>query len=70
MLFAYSYQTLAAAALVVGVLALVWKKIQFRLKYKLPPGPRGLPVFGNVFQIPLMHQGPYLSEQAEKYGEM
>jgi hypothetical protein len=38
--------------------------------YKLPPGPRGLPIIGNTLQIPAKDQYPVLSKLVNKYGEM
>ena len=38
--------------------------------YKLPPGPKGLPIIGNTLQIPAKDQYPVLSELIHKYGEM
>jgi hypothetical protein len=38
--------------------------------YRLPPGPKGLPIVGNTFQIPAANSGPVLARLATKYGEM
>ena len=38
--------------------------------YKLPLGPRGLPIIGNTLQIPAKDQFPVLSKLVNKYGEM
>jgi hypothetical protein len=38
--------------------------------YKLPPGPRGLPIIGNTLQIPAKDQYPVLAKLVNKYGEM
>ena len=40
------------------------------LPYRLPPGPRGLPILGNTLQIPAGDATPVLTKFAEKYGEM
>jgi hypothetical protein len=39
-------------------------------KYVFPPGPRGLPIVGNQFQLPPLNIGPILKVWAEKYGEL
>src|SRR5271156_6101991 len=38
--------------------------------YRLPPGPPGLPIIGNAFQIPPGDATPVLTKLAAKYGEM
>jgi hypothetical protein len=48
----------------------LWNSYQWKSKYKLPPGPKGIPYFGNMFQIPPYHQGPWAKRLAEQYGEM
>lgn len=58
---------LAVAILVVTKL---WSNYQWHRKYKFPPGPKGVPFFGNMFQMPPYHQGPWAKKMAEKYGEM
>lgn len=63
-----------APTLVVGLALIIavklWNTYQWHRKYKLPPGPRGIPFFGNMFQMPPYHQGPWAKEMADKYGEM
>ena len=39
-------------------------------KYKFPPLVPGLPIVGNTFQVPVLHQGEWAKALAEKYGEM
>ncbi|KIX05640.1 uncharacterized protein Z518_03612 [Rhinocladiella mackenziei CBS 650.93] len=39
-------------------------------KYHYPPGPKGIPVFGNLFQMPQKYPGPRLMEWAKEYGDM
>jgi hypothetical protein len=57
-------------ALAIVILAKLYANYQWNKKYKLPPGPKGIPYFGNMFQIPPYHQGPWAQQMAEKYGEM
>ncbi|KAH7127211.1 cytochrome P450 [Dendryphion nanum] len=57
-------------AIFISVLAKWYLNEQWKRKYRLPPGPRGIPFFGNMFQMPPVHQGPWAKEMAEKYGEM
>ncbi|KAH0342001.1 hypothetical protein KCU83_g9432, partial [Aureobasidium melanogenum] len=38
-------------------------------KYNYPPGPKGIPVFGNLFQIPPAFAGERLKELGEEYGD-
>ncbi|KAF9729672.1 cytochrome p450 [Paraphaeosphaeria minitans] len=60
----------ALTALSLLLFAKLWANFQWHRKYKLPPGPRGLPFFGNMFEMPPYHQGPWAQELAQKYGEM
>ena len=40
-------------------------------KYKLPPRIKGgVPLFGHMFQVPPVQQGPWAKKLAEEYGEM
>ena len=49
---------------------IVWGLLrQYRLSRILPPGPRGLPFLGNIFQVPKNTQWIPFTEWAEKYGE-
>jgi hypothetical protein len=61
--------TVLLAAALLGA-AKLWTNSQWRTKYRLPSGPKGIPYFGNMFQMPAFHQGPWAKEMAEKYGEM
>ncbi|KAF2192959.1 cytochrome P450 [Zopfia rhizophila CBS 207.26] len=62
--------TCAFAAPLILILAKLWQNYQFNRKYKLPPGPPGVPYFGNLFQMPPFHQGPWAKKLADQYGEM
>lgn len=41
-----------------------------RTKYRYPPGPKGIPVFGNLFQLPPKYPGEKLLEWGKQYGDM
>lgn len=41
-----------------------------RSKYRYPPGPKGIPVFGSLFELPPKHPGAKLLEWAAEYGDM
>ncbi|OCL06946.1 cytochrome P450 [Glonium stellatum] len=61
--------TLTAA--IVLVIRKLWTNYVFNKEYKLPPRVEGgLPFFGNTFQMPAYHQGPWAKDMAKKYGEM
>lgn len=60
----------AFGALIVYAILNFVKSKNHASKYKLPPLVPGVPLFGNTFQIPLVQQGPWAKELAEKYGEM
>ncbi|TFY54441.1 hypothetical protein EVJ58_g8867 [Rhodofomes roseus] len=40
------------------------------LRGKLPPGPTGIPIVGNLFQLPALRPHPKLLEWAAQYGEI
>lgn len=39
-------------------------------KYRYPAGPKGIPLFGNLFQLPPGYAGPHLAEVGKKYGDL
>jgi len=49
---------------------LLFEDVNVRRKYRFPPIVPGLPLVGNIFQMPKSDQGPYLKRLGEKYGEM
>lgn len=60
-----STSVLAAIVAVAVLYALTGK----RSKARLPPGPPGLPVVGNIFDIPKSRPWVKFAEWTEKYGE-
>ena len=52
------------------VLAMWYFTTQTRTLANLPPGPRSLPIFGSLFQLPT--ESPWITyrDWAEKYGEI
>jgi hypothetical protein len=65
-----SYMPTILLALAILTLAIIYNRYQWHKKYRLPPGPKGLLYFGNMFQMPPYHQGPWAKDLAEKFGEM
>lgn len=61
----------ALLSLIFLIIAVVYY-VSFKAKgrYKYPPGPRGLPIFGNLFQLPPSYPGPQLAKWSEQYGEL
>ena len=51
------------------LIAVLWRDISRRRRRKLPPGPRPLPVLGNVFSIPRRDMGAGFRELSKKHGE-
>lgn len=41
-----------ALSVILVVLSLVYARIRTNIKGKYPPGPKGLPILGNVLQVP------------------
>ncbi|KAK7905289.1 hypothetical protein LTR67_000009 [Exophiala xenobiotica] len=39
-------------------------------KYRYPPGPKGIPIFGNLFQLPPKYPSAQLMEWGKQYGDI
>ncbi|EXJ58361.1 hypothetical protein A1O7_05786 [Cladophialophora yegresii CBS 114405] len=58
----------AVGALVLLAFGLL--SLKSRTKYRYPPGPKGIPVFGNLFQLPPAYPGAKLIEWGKQYGDL
>ncbi|PCH38759.1 cytochrome P450, partial [Wolfiporia cocos MD-104 SS10] len=61
---------LAASIGVAVLLCRLFLRASIRRTSSLPPGPKRLPLVGNVHQLPIHHQHPKLAEWANQYGDM
>ncbi|CAG8952215.1 hypothetical protein HYFRA_00000955 [Hymenoscyphus fraxineus] len=63
-----------ATAVIVLVTVMVVDRLvsnyRWNKKYKFPNRIPGIPIFGNTFQLPAVHQGVWGNEQRKKYGDM
>lgn len=61
---------LATSAFIALVLYQSMLAVRFRLKYKFPHPVPGLPLVGNILQIPKQDQRQYFTKLAKEHGEM
>jgi len=66
----YSWGIAFLLLLAITIFSLYEKKDKNGRKYVFPPGPKGLPFFGNVFQIPSFGASVVMKPWAEQFGEM
>ena len=57
---------LSAASVIVGCAALM--RLAQQGRSDLPPGPKGYPIVGNLFDVPSTHAWEKFSEFSEQYG--
>ena len=57
-------------AILVGlsVLRVLWKRIRRTSSHPLPPGPKPLPVVGNLFNVPSEDKASAFLKLSQKYG--
>lgn len=64
------FATTATVGIVIAILAVAIRALTARGKTrKMPPGPKGLPIIGNVGGVATSHPHLYYTELNKKYGE-
>ena len=58
---------LSLASVIIGSAALVWLGRR-RSRSRLPPGPKGYPIVGNLFDLPPTHVWEKFGEWGKQYG--
>ncbi|EJD45476.1 cytochrome P450 [Auricularia subglabra TFB-10046 SS5] len=69
-MLSYDSPGAAAAAIIAGCVAAYLALSKPRSTRKLPPGPRGVPIFGNALAIPAEHPWLQFSEWAKEHGDV
>lgn len=59
----------ATVSAVLGCTLLTYFYIDFYRRSRLPPGPRGIPLIGNLTIIPQKDETKVVSEWSRQYGE-
>ena len=55
-------------AFLLVILAIVHAVSTYRVRLKMPPGPLGIPILGNIFQVPNSMPWFKFTEWKRKYG--
>ncbi|KZT25427.1 cytochrome P450 [Neolentinus lepideus HHB14362 ss-1] len=59
-----------ALLVAIGCAALAFLGKRATVRKNLPPGPKGVPFFGNLFQVPVLRPYPKFREWSRQYGEI
>jgi len=65
--------TIVLGAIVLAAAYTLTIYVQYKAKrrqYHFPPGPRGWPIVGNLFQLPGVDAGRKANEWRDEYGEL
>jgi len=65
-----SWQLALLVAIAITVYSFVGKRDKRGRRYVFPPGPKGLPILGNSFQLPPFGASALTKQWAAQYGEM
>ena len=65
---ANNHPYLSVASVVLGIPALM--RFARHRRYDLPPGPKGYPIVGNLFDLPPTHPWEKFAEFGKQYGAL
>ena len=65
-----SWQLLLLVFVTIAIYSFISKRDKHGRKYIFPPGPKGLPIVGNSFQLPPFGASALTKPWAAQYGEM